>query len=130
MDLTPMKKDNSASNEIKLSDQQVGEYKFAKQSLKRKTVYKKVTPSINHQSRVSISARAMGRIEKYISKPKAIIFKKIRRFINSTVKTLQLLNTIILQHSNNCPCPVILVKMLSMLNAAKQKLLFYGLSAK
>jgi hypothetical protein len=58
--------------------------------------------TINQEKNKSISARAMGRIENYISKPKAIIFKKIRRFINSTVKTLQLLNTIILQHSNNC----------------------------
>jgi hypothetical protein len=38
----------------------------------------KVTQSINHQSREnkSISARAMGRMKNYISKPKAIIFKK------------------------------------------------------
>jgi hypothetical protein len=38
----------------------------------------KVTQGINHQSREnkSISARAMGRMKNYISKPKAIIFKK------------------------------------------------------
>jgi hypothetical protein len=99
---------------MKLSDQQLSWNISLQAVMKRKTVYKKVTGvlTINQEKIKSISARAMGRIENYISKPKAIIFKKIRRFINSTVKTLQLLNTIILQHSNNCLCPVILVKML------------------
>jgi Cu(I)/Ag(I) efflux system membrane fusion protein len=84
----PMKKDNSASNEIKLSDQQIGNISL-QESLKRKTVYKKVTQSINHQSREnkSISARAMGRIEKLYFKTEGDYIQKIRRFINSTVKT-------------------------------------------
>jgi hypothetical protein len=98
---------------IKLSDQQIKLGNISLQAVaETENSLQESYTSINHQSREnkSISARAMGRIENYISKPKAIIFKKIRRFINSTVKTLQLLNTIILQHSNNCLCPVILVK--------------------
>jgi hypothetical protein len=49
----------------------------------------------------------MGRSENYISKPKAIIFKKSGGL---STEDLAMLNTIILQHSNNCLCPVILVK--------------------
>jgi Cu(I)/Ag(I) efflux system membrane fusion protein len=51
------------------------------QAVAETEVYKKVTQGIINQEKIkSISARAMGRSEKYISKPKAIIFKKIRRF--------------------------------------------------
>jgi uncharacterized beta-barrel protein YwiB (DUF1934 family) len=48
------------------------------ESLKRKTVYKKVTQGINHQSREnkSISARAMGRSEKLYFKTEGDYIQK------------------------------------------------------
>jgi Cu(I)/Ag(I) efflux system membrane fusion protein len=71
----------------------------------------------------------MGRIENYISKPKAIIFKKIRRFINSTVKTLQLLNTIFFTAFKQLSMPGDFGKNAKVWNAAKETIILW-LSAK
>jgi hypothetical protein len=83
----------------------------------------RVTPGINHQSREnkSISARAMGRSENYISKPSDYISK----IGGLSTRRPVMLNTIIFtKHSNNCLCPVILVKCEAFECAAK--LLFMG----
>ncbi|MFT4669785.1 MAG: Cu(I)/Ag(I) efflux system membrane fusion protein, partial [Ulvibacter sp.] len=68
MDLTPIKKDNSASNEIALSDQQIKLGNITTQNIEEtnnslKENYTGVL-TINQEQIQTVSARAMGRIEK------------------------------------------------------------------
>jgi pterin-4a-carbinolamine dehydratase len=64
----------------------------------------------------------MGEL-KIILKQKRDYIKKTKQFTNYS-EDIAIANKIISRHTNNCPCPEILVKCKSMLNGAKQKLLF------
>jgi Cu(I)/Ag(I) efflux system membrane fusion protein len=79
MDLTPIKKDNSASNEIALSDQQnkIGQYtqNIEETNNSLKESYTGVL-TVNQEQIQTISARAMGRIEKLYFKTTGEYVKK------------------------------------------------------
>ncbi|MFT7334673.1 MAG: Cu(I)/Ag(I) efflux system membrane fusion protein, partial [Porticoccaceae bacterium] len=80
MDLTPMKKDNSASNEIMLSDQQIklGNINVQTISETENSLRESYTGvlTLNQEKIKSISARAMGRIEKLYFKTEGDYIKK------------------------------------------------------
>jgi Cu(I)/Ag(I) efflux system membrane fusion protein len=133
MDLTPMKKDNSASNEIKLSDQQIklGNISLQAVAETENSLQESYTGvlTINQEKIKSISARAMGRIEKLYFKTEGDYIQK-----NQAVYQLYSEDLAIAKHDyftafKQLSMPGDFGKNAkSMLNAAKQKLLFYGLS--
>lgn len=133
MDLTPMKKDNGASSEISLSDQQIklGNISTALIAESQNSLEDRYTGvlTINQEEIKSISARAMGRIEK-------LYFKTEGDYIQKNQAVYQLYSEPIAIAKQDY---VTAYKQLSMpgdfgknaknlLEGAKQKLLFYGLS--
>lgn len=133
MDLTPITKDDSATNEIALSDQQIKLGNITMQiigetgnSLEENYTG---TLTINQEKVKTISARAMGRIEK-------LYFKTIGDYINKNEAVYQLYSEDIAIAKQDYFTAYKQLAMpgdfgknaKTMLNAAKQKLLFFGLS--
>ncbi|MBL7818881.1 MAG: efflux RND transporter periplasmic adaptor subunit [Saprospiraceae bacterium] len=133
MELTPMKMDESAANEITLSDQQIQLGNITTQNIgeTNSRVVEAFTGVLNaNQEKIkSISARAMGRIEKLYVKTLGDYIK-----INQPVYLLYSEDIAIVKQDY-----VVAFKQLSipgdfsknaqtLLNAAQQKLQFYGLT--
>lgn len=133
MDLTPMKKDNGVSTEISLSDQQIklGNISTALISESQNSLEDSYTGvlTVNQEKIKSISSRAMGRIEK-------LYFKTEGDYIQKNQAVYQLYSEPIAIAKQDY---VTAYKQLSMpgdfgknaknlLEGAKQKLLFFGLS--
>ncbi|MNP93131.1 Cation efflux system protein CusB precursor [compost metagenome] len=133
MDLTPITKDDSATNEIALSDQQIKLGNITMQiigetgnSLEENYTG---TLTINQEKITTISSRAMGRIEK-------LYFKTIGDYINKNEAVYQLYSEDIAiakqdyftAHKQLTMPGDFGKNAKTMLNAAKQKLLFFGLS--
>lgn len=133
MDLTPMKKDNRVSTEISLSDQQIklGNISTALISESQNSLEDSYTGvlTVNQEKIKSISSRAMGRIEK-------LYFKTEGDYIQKNQAVYQLYSEPIAIAKQDY---VTAYKQLSMpgdfgknaknlLEGAKQKLLFFGLS--
>jgi Cu(I)/Ag(I) efflux system membrane fusion protein len=133
MELTPIKKDNSNSNEIKLSDQQIKLGNISTQTIDESSnaidaIYTG-TLIINQEKIKTISGRAMGRIEK-------LFFKTTGDFIQKNQAVYQLYSEPIAIAKQDYLAAYRQLSMpgdfgenaQNMLNAAKQKLLFFGLS--
>lgn len=135
MEMTPMKNDDSVPNEIALSDQQIKLGNITTQSIAgtQSGVEESYTGvlTINQENVKTISARAMGRIEK-------LYFKTVGGYINKNQPAYLLYSEDIAIAKQDY---LTAYKQLSMpgdfgknaqtmLNAAKQKLLFFGLSDK
>jgi Cu(I)/Ag(I) efflux system membrane fusion protein len=133
MELTPMKKDNSASNEIALSDQQIKLGNITTQNIEESNsnLEEKYTGvlTINQEQIKTISARATGRIEK-------LYVKTTGDYVNKNQAIYQLYSEDIAIAKQDYLAAQTQLKMpgdfgknaKTMLQAAKQKLLFYGLS--
>lgn len=133
MDLTPMKKDNSASNEITLSDQQIKLGNISLQAVieTENSLQESYTGvlSINQEKIKSISARAMGRIEKLYFKTEGDYIQKNQAVYQLYSEDLAIAKQDYFTAFKQLSMPGDFGKNAkSMLNAAKQKLLFYGLS--
>jgi Cu(I)/Ag(I) efflux system membrane fusion protein len=133
MDLTPMKKDNSASNEITLSDQQIKLGNISLQAVieTENSLQESYTGvlSINQEKIKSISARAMGRIEKLYFKTEGDYIQKNQAVYQLYSEDLAIAKQDYFTAFKQLSMPSDFGKNAkSMLNAAKQKLLFYGLS--
>lgn len=133
MELTPMKNDDTMSNEISLSDQQIklGNITTAQLVASQSNPEERYTGvlTINQEQLKSISARAMGRIEK-------LYFKTPGDYIQKNQAVYQLYSEDIAIAKQDY---VTAYKQLSMpgdfgknaknmLASARQKLLFFGLS--
>lgn len=133
MDLTPITKDDSATNEIALSDQQIKLGNITMQiigetgnSLEENYTG---TLTINQEKITTISSRAMGRIEK-------LYFKTIGDYVKKNEAVYQLYSEDIAIAKQDYFTAYKQLAMpgdfgknaKTMLNAAKQKLLFFGLS--
>jgi Cu(I)/Ag(I) efflux system membrane fusion protein len=135
MDLTPMKNDKSAMNEIALSDQQIKLGNITTQTIAetQSSVEQSYTGvlTINQEKMKTISARAMGRIEK-------LYFKTVGDYINKNEPVYQLYSEDIAIAKQDYFTAYQQLSMpgdfgknaRSMLNAAKQKLVFFGLTNK
>jgi Cu(I)/Ag(I) efflux system membrane fusion protein len=133
MDLTPMKKDNSASNEIALSAQQIKLGNISAQAISetQNSLVENYTGvlTIDQQRMKTISARAMGRIEK-------LYFKTEGDYIQKNQAVYQLYSEDVAIAKQDYFAAYKQLSMpgdfgrnaKSMLSAAKQKLLFFGLS--
>jgi len=133
MDLTPMKKDNSASNEIMLSDQQIklGNINVQTISETENSLRESYTGvlTLNQEKIKSISARAMGRIEKLYFKTEGDYIKKNQAVYQLYSEDIAIAKQDYLTAYKQLSMPGDFGKNAkSMLNAAKQKLLFFGLS--
>lgn len=133
MDLTPMKTDNSASNEISLSDQQIKLGNISTQILSETQTNQEQNYTglltINQEKIKTVSARAMGRIEK-------LYFKTLGEYVqkNQAVYLLYSEDIAIAKQdyftaSKQLSMPGDFGKNAkNMLAAAKQKLLYFGLT--
>lgn len=133
MDLTPMKNDDSADNEIALSDQQIKLGNITIQTIAetQSSVEQSYTGvlMINQEKIKTISARAMGRIEK-------LYFKTVGDYIAKNQPVYQLYSEDIAIAKQDYSTAYKQLSMpgdfgknaKTMLNAAKQKLVFFGLS--
>ncbi|MFV8355761.1 efflux RND transporter periplasmic adaptor subunit [Flavobacterium sp. XS1P32] len=133
MDLTPMKNDDSAVNEIALSAQQIKLGNITTQTIAetQSSVEQSYTGvlTINQEKIKTISARAMGRIEK-------LYFKTVGDYIAKNQPVYQLYSEDIAIAKQDYSTAYKQLSMpgdfgknaKTMLNAAKQKLLFFGLS--
>jgi Cu(I)/Ag(I) efflux system membrane fusion protein len=133
MDLTPMKKDNSASNEIMLSDQQIklGNINVQTISETENSLRESYTGvlTLNQEKIKSISARAMGRIEKLYFKTEGDYIKKNQAVYQLYSEDIAIAKQDYFTAYKQLSMPGDFGKNAkSMLNAAKQKLLFFGLS--
>ena len=133
MELTPIKNDESAANEIALSEQQIKLGNITTQAIAEsgnnlEENYTGVL-TINQEKVKTISSRAMGRIEK-------LYFKTIGDYINKNEAVYQLYSEDIAIAKQDYFTAYKQVAMpgdfgknaKTMLHAAKQKLLFFGLS--
>lgn len=133
MELTPIKNDESATNEIALSEQQIKLGNITTQAIAEsgnnlEETYTGVL-TINQEKVKTISSRAMGRIEK-------LYFKTIGDYINKNEAVYQLYSEDIAIAKQDYFTAYKQVAMpgdfgknaKTMLHAAKQKLLFFGLS--
>jgi Cu(I)/Ag(I) efflux system membrane fusion protein len=133
MDLTPVKNDESAANEIALSDQQIKLGNITMQTITEsgnslEETYTGVL-TINQEKVKTISSRAMGRIEK-------LYFKTTGDYISKNVAVYQLYSEDIAIAKQDYFTAYKQLAMpgdfgknaKTMLNAAKQKLFFFGLS--
>ncbi|HEY4628410.1 MAG TPA: efflux RND transporter periplasmic adaptor subunit [Flavobacterium sp.] len=133
MDLTPVKNDESAANEIALSDQQIKLGNITMQTISEsgnslEETYTGVL-TINQEKVKTLSSRAMGRIEK-------LYFKTTGDYISKNVAVYQLYSEDIAIAKQDYFTAYKQLAMpgdfgknaKTMLNAAKQKLLFFGLS--
>jgi len=133
MDLTPMKKDNSASNEIALSDQQIklGNISVRTISETESSLAENYTGvlAIDQQGMKTISARAMGRIEKLYFKTEGDYIQKNQAVYQIYSEDIAIAKQDYFAAYKQLSMPGDFGKNAkSMLNAAKQKLLFFGLS--
>ncbi|HEY4628414.1 MAG TPA: efflux RND transporter periplasmic adaptor subunit, partial [Flavobacterium sp.] len=133
MELTPVKNDESAANEIALSDQQIKLGNITMQTIAEsgnslEETYTGVL-TINQEKVKTISSRAMGRIEK-------LYFKTIGDYISKNEAVYQLYSEDIAIAKQDYFTAYKQLTMpgdfgknaKTMLNAAKQKLTFFGLS--
>lgn len=133
MDLTPVTKEDSATNEIALSDQQIKLGNITMQTIAEsgnslEETYTGVL-TINQEKVKTISSRAMGRIEK-------LYFKTTGDYISKNEAVYQLYSEDIAIAKQDYFTAYKQLAMpgnfgknaKTMLNAAKQKLLFFGLS--
>lgn len=133
MKLTPMKKDNSASNEIALSDQQIKLGNITTQNIEEsnsslKENYTGVL-TINQEQIKTISARSMGRIEKLYFKTEGDYVTKNQAIYQLYSEDIAIAKQDYYAAYKQLSMPGDFGKNAkSMLQAAKQKLLFYGLS--
>ncbi|EIA09465.1 efflux RND transporter periplasmic adaptor subunit [Flavobacterium frigoris] len=133
MDLTPMKKDNSASNEIALSDQQIklGNISVRTISETESSLVENYTGvlAVDQERMKTISARAMGRIEKLYFKTEGDYIQKNQAVYQLYSEDIAIAKQDYFAAYQQLSMPGDFGKNAkSMLNAAKQKLLFYGLS--
>tara|TARA_R110000868_G_scaffold6454_3_gene36619 strand:- start:16673 stop:17887 length:1215 start_codon:yes stop_codon:yes gene_type:complete len=133
MDLTPIVKDNGASNEISLSDQQLklGNISTAIISESQSNLEGSYTGvlTINQEKIRSISARAMGRIEKLYFKTEGDYVQKNQAVYQLYSEPIAIAKQDYVTAYRQLSMPGDFGKNAkNMLDAAKQKLLFYGLS--
>lgn len=133
MELTPMTKDNSAANEIALSDQQIKLGNISTQTISESQSSQEENHigilMVNPEKTKTLSARAMGRIEK-------LYFKTTGDYIQKNQAIYQLYSEDIAIAKQDYFTAYQQLSMpgdfgqnaKSILNAAKQKLLFLGLS--
>jgi Cu(I)/Ag(I) efflux system membrane fusion protein len=134
MDLTPMKKDNSASNEIALSDQQIklGNISVMTISESENSLVENYNGvlTIDQQGMKTISARVMGRIEKLYFKTEGDYIEKNQAVYQIYSEDIAIAKQDYFTAYKQLSMPGDFGKNAkSMLNAAKQKLLFFGLSS-
>jgi Cu(I)/Ag(I) efflux system membrane fusion protein len=133
MDLTPMKKEDSAPNEISLSDQQIQLGNITTQTIVEtksniEDTYTGVL-TINQEKIKTISARAMGRIEKLFFKTEGLYVKKNEAVYQIYSEDVAIAKQDYYTAYKQLAMPGDFGKnAISMLHAAKQKLLFFGLS--
>ena len=133
MDLTPIIKDNGASNEISLSDQQMelGNISTAIISESQSSLKAGYTGvlTINQEKIKSISARAMGRIEKLYFKTEGDYIQKNQAVYQLYSEPIAIAKQDYLTAYRQLAMPGDFGKNAkNMLDAAKQKLIFFGLS--
>lgn len=133
MDLTPMKKDNSASNEIALSDQQIKLGNISVQTISEteSSLAENYTGvlAIDQEKMKTISARAMGRIEKLYFKTEGDYIQKNQAIYQLYSEDIAIAKQDYFAAYKQLSMPGDFGKNAkSMLNAAKQKLLFFGLT--
>lgn len=133
MELTPMKNDDGASNEISLSDQQIklGNITTAtivdSQSNPEESYTGVLT--INHEQLKSISSRAMGRIEKLYFKTEGDFIQKNQAVYQLYSEDLAIAKQDYVTAYRQLEMPGDFGKNAkNMLASAKQKLLFFGLT--
>jgi Cu(I)/Ag(I) efflux system membrane fusion protein len=134
MDLTPMKKDSSASNEISLSDQQIklGNISVRTISESESSLVENYTGvlTIDQKGMKTISARVMGRIEKLYFKTEGDYIQKNQAVYQIYSEDIAIAKQDYFTAYKQLSMPGDFGKNAkSMLNAAKQKLLFFGLSS-
>ncbi|WP_369752573.1 efflux RND transporter periplasmic adaptor subunit [Flavobacterium sp. WC2409] len=133
MDLTPIQKDNGASNEISLSDQQMklGNITTAIISESQSSLQAGYTGvlTINQEKIKSISARAMGRIEKLYFKTEGDYIQKNQAVYQLYSEPIAIAKQDYVTAYRQLAMPGDFGKNAkNMLDAARQKLVFYGLS--
>jgi Cu(I)/Ag(I) efflux system membrane fusion protein len=133
MELTPVKNDESAANEIALSDQQIKLGNITTQTIMEtnSNLEQNFTGvlSINQEKIRTISARAMGRIEKLYFKTAGDYIKKNEAVYQLYSEDIAIAKQDYFMAYKQLTMPGDFGKNAkNMLNAAKQKLLFFGLT--
>jgi Cu(I)/Ag(I) efflux system membrane fusion protein len=133
MELTPIKNDESATNEIALSDQQIKLGNITTQTISetKNNIEDSYTGvlTINQEKIKTISARAMGRIEKLFFKTEGDYIKKNEAVYQIYSEDIAIAKQDYYTAYKQLSMPGDFGKNAkNMLNAAKQKLLFFGLS--
>ncbi|MCL6460917.1 MAG: efflux RND transporter periplasmic adaptor subunit [Flavobacterium micromati] len=133
MELTPVKNDDSAANEIALSDQQIKLGNITTQTIlaTNSSLEQSFTGvlSINQEKIRTISARAMGRIEKLYFKTAGDYIKKNEAVYQLYSEDIAIAKQDYFMAYKQLTMPGDFGKNAkNMLNAAKQKLLFFGLT--
>ncbi len=133
MELTPMTKDNGAYNEITLSEQQIklGNITTEKSIASEQASQENFTGilTLNQSNVKSISARATGRIEKLYFKTEGASIKKGQAVYQIYSEDIAIAKQDYLSAYKQMEIPGDFGKNArSMMQAAKQKLSFYGLS--
>lgn len=133
MDLTPIKNEDAAANEIALSDQQIKLGNITMQTIAEtgnslEETYTGVL-TINQENVKTISARAMGRIEKLYFKTTGDYVAKNQAVYQLYSEDIAIAKQDYFTAYKQLAMPGDFGKNAkTMLNAAKQKLLFFGLS--
>lgn len=133
MDLTPIKNDDAAANEIALSDQQIKLGNITMQTIAEtgnslEETYTGVL-TINQENVKTISARTMGRIEKLYFKTTGDYVAKNQAVYQLYSEDIAIAKQDYFTAYKQLAMPGDFGKNAkTMLNAAKQKLLFFGLS--
>ena len=133
MELTPMKNDDGASNEISLSDQQIKLGNITTATIvasqsSPETNYNGVL-TINQEQLKSISSRAMGRIEKLYFKTEGDFIQKNQAVYQLYSEDLAIAKQDYVTAYKQLSMPGDFGKNAkTMLASARQKLLFFGLS--
>ncbi len=135
MDLTPMKKENSASNEISLSAQQVklGNIKTLKIGESANAFNERYTGilTINQEKVNTIAAKAMGRIERLYHRTLGEYISENSAVFDIYSEPVAILKRDLIQAGIQRNIPGDLGKNAEAIYlSAKQKLLFFGLSEK
>lgn len=133
MELTPMQKDNGAYNEITLSDQQIklGNITMQKSSASEQSSQENFTGvlTLNQSNVKSISARATGRIEKLYFKTEGASIKKGQAVYQIYSEDIAIAKQDYISAYKQMEIPGDFGKNAKgMMQVAKQKLSFYGLS--
>ncbi|NRS87334.1 Cu(I)/Ag(I) efflux system membrane fusion protein [Flavobacterium sp. 7E] len=133
MDLTPAKKDNGAYNSISLSDQQIklGNISTALIGTSQQSQQGDYTGvlTVNPEGVKSISARAVGRIEKLYFKTEGDFIQKGQAVYQLYSEPIAIAKQDYVSAYSQLAMPGDFGKNAkTMVAAAKQKLLFYGLS--